>query len=153
MKVSLGEINNSLAALRTLASLKFPARVAYRLGRVLKTAESEVADFKRINDETVRRLGAPVKPPPDKDGNLPPEEAWGWQVTPENMAQFVAEITEFLDEQIELWGDPLPLELLGDVQIEPQVLANLDWLIDGGEQADAQGLVNGKATEAEAHPN
>ena len=138
MRITLGELQSSMSALQELSALKFPAKVSYRLARVLKSAEAEMGHLRTAHFELVQRLGTKAS---DSDN---------FQVLPENMTQFQLQMTDLLTESAEIWGDPLPIDLLGDVQIEPSVLANLDWLVIGPEQTDAPQLLNGKTVGAEA---
>ncbi len=136
MRITLGELQSSLPALQELASNKFPARVAYRLGRILKAAESEVQHLREAHFALVKQLG--------EQG-----EGDNWKVKPEHLEQFQREMAELLAEECDLWGSPLDVSALGDAQLEPQLLAVLTWLITDDEHTDVPQLVNGKA-QAEA---
>ena len=135
MQISLGELQNSLAALQELVKNKFAARTAYRLGRVIKVAEVEIAALRTAHFELVQRLGEQET------------DSENWTVLTANLEQFRRELEELLAEQITLPGDPLQIGQLGECQLEPAGLAVLDWLIV--DEESEPGLVNGKLAESQ----
>ena len=132
--ITLGELQASVPALQQLATEKFTAKVAYRLSRILKSAESEMTSLKTAHFDLVKKLGVKVEGEGDQ-----------WRVLPENLEKFNEEMAGLLSEAAHVWGDPQDISLLGEVELEPRLLAALDWLIIDSEQPEpAPELVNGK---------
>jgi len=137
MQPTLGELQASAPALQQLAGLKLPAKVSYRLSRALTSAESEMKNLQKEHFHLVKKLGVKVEGEGDQ-----------WKVLPENLEKFNEEMAGLLAEPAHVWGDPLDISLLGDAEIEPRVLAALDWLIVDSEQPEpAPQLVNGKTAD------
>lgn len=126
MRITLRELSDGFAALERLTQTKFPVKVSYRLGRVYASAQSEMEILRKQHVELVKKHGAEDA---EKPGNF--------IVPPENLDAFRPEFDDLMSEECELWGDPIALELLGDAEIEPMILAPLGWLIVDGASEKA----------------
>lgn len=124
MKITLWQLNESYQALLRLAGQDFPKerhKLAYRLSRVVKTAQNEIEALgESLNDLMI------------KCGFEPGEQ----NIDPEKLRDYNRRAKQFMKEtECDLWGDPMPLEdFAGVVSISPMDLALLDWLFAGGDQ-------------------
>jgi len=116
MQITLRELNKSYQALEKLTQKEFPKerhKVAYKLSRVLKSAQVELAAATESLNDLRRKCGV----------NEP-------DATPEQLADYQTHFNDFVQSTYcELWGDSILLDDLGDLAISPFDLALLDWLI------------------------
>ena len=126
MQITLQQLSDSFIALGKVASLDLPVKTAYWLKRVAKAAEGEMKQLDEVRVQLVKKYGAE-----DESGNI--------AVTPENVEAFAAEFNELLAETIDLPGDGIALDALGDVKVSAIDLMKLDWLITDEPQAAAAG--------------
>lgn len=118
MNTTLRELKNSEGALQRLAAAKFPARIAWRIGRITDKALPLIEKYNAQHEATVKANGAQVEGNP----NL-------WQVLPEKALAVTNELNELLDEVITIDRALLTLADLGDYEITPTDCAALSWLI------------------------
>ena len=131
MKLTLRQLSQSLGALQELAQVQFPAKVSYRLSRVVTSAQAELETLQKAHLELIKKHGAV-------------ENEGKFEVPPDQLSAFIPEYDELLAEEVSVWGDPIDVSLLGDAEIAPAVLAPLSWLIvDGSEQSEKAKAANG----------
>lgn len=127
MKITLKQLSQSFGALQELARVQFPAKVAYRLSRVVTSAQAELETLQKAHLELIKKHGAV-----EVDGKF--------EVPKDSLAAFIPEYEELLTEEVTIWGDAISIDLLGDAPIAPAVLAPLGWLIvDSAEPEKAKG--------------
>jgi hypothetical protein len=118
MKLTLNELQRGFVSLGKLANQDLPLKVGYWLGRIAKAAEGEMKNLEDSRIKLVKRLGEE-----DGEGN--------WSIKPDSMEDFNREMGELLEVSIELPGDKIKLESLGDsVKLSAIDLINLDWLFE-----------------------
>lgn len=119
MKLTLNELQRGFVSLGKLANQDLPLKVGYWLGRIAKAAEGEMKTLEDSRIKLVKRLGEE-----DGEGNC--------TIPADAMEAFNAEMTELMEVSIELPGDKIKLESLGDsVKLSAIDLINLDWLFEG----------------------
>lgn len=128
MKVKLEQVVSTLpdgrfgpnVALVKLASADLPAKTAYWLKRITKAVGSESEQVETLRNQLIEKYGT-------KTGDKIQVE------DEESLKKFSEEMNEVLAEDIDLPGDPLALDRLGDVKLSALDLMRLDWLIIDGE--------------------
>lgn len=120
MKATLQQIQDGFISLGKLASADLPVKTAYWLKRIAKAAEGEMKQLDEVRVQLVKKYGEE-----DAEGNV--------KVKDENLEPFANEFGELLKESIDLPGDPIALDRLGDVKLSALDLMRLDWLIIDGE--------------------
>lgn len=128
MKISLKELNQGFNALSKLANHQFKKdrhKLAYNLSRKFKTAKAEIEEMQASLRDLICSCG--ITP--------------GQQITeidPKLWDDYQAAERVFLrDTKAELWGDPIFLKEVLDLEVlTPAELADLDWLFidDFGDQ-------------------
>jgi len=114
-----GRLQASRGALAKLAGVSLPVKTAYRIARLLKAVDAELALIGERQDVIVKKYGREVS-----GGN------YELKPTDSNWTDFIRERSELMD--IDIPGIPditILVSDLGDVSLEPGVLADLDWLI------------------------
>ncbi len=129
MKATFNQLQRGFNSLAKLATQDLPAKHLYWLGRIAKAAEVEMKNLEDARVKLVKRLGVE-----DAEGN--------WTIAPDSMEAFSKEMNELLEESIELPGDPIKFDSLGDqVKLSAMDLINLEWLfeVEAVKQASTAG--------------
>jgi hypothetical protein len=119
MIIKLSTLVNAQGALARLAGTKLPAKAAWRVGVILKKVDPLLVEFRKANEDLVRKHGEPV----ENTDNL--------RVRQENMPAFMAELNDLLEMGEELDFVKLRLSDLGEVEVTPADLMALEFMIDG----------------------
>lgn len=112
MKVALKYIVNSVQSLRDLSALKFKATISFQLAKLIKSVEDELTIYEETRTETVKKYSTD-----------------GQQVDEASIPQFVAELNELMEKEVEVYEFKLSHDDLADKDISAQQLIQLDWLI------------------------
>lgn len=116
MQIKLKQLIETTPAVRELLNQPLPAATAFRLSRVGKSIESELASYEEARKALCERCGKV-----SADGSR-------YDIT--DRETFDKEMSELQDAPVELNAEPLPLAALGnDARISPASLMALDWLI------------------------
>ena len=125
MKIKLDKLISSVGALRLLSQNKLPAALAVKIARLLREVSEEVENYQQLANQQVEKLGGKLQP----DGTIKfdADEAKKYM----ELNNYLKEIR---DQGIELSRADFKITI-DDIaknidQIEPSVLADLDWLIE-----------------------
>lgn len=117
MELKNKNLASSVQALTELASIPFNAKLSYWIGKTLGKVRSAQHNVQSIINEQIKKLGAE-----SKEGMI--------EVKKENEKEFDEFVNKIQEEDVVLEGiREIKLSELGDAQIKPSALANLDWLI------------------------
>lgn len=117
-KTTLGKLMASQEALQWIAGQKLPAKLSYKISRVLTDASRRSEEFQKENLKLFQKFGEEIPDKPDT-----------WQLKKENTEAYQSEFADLIAIEAETWGDPVKLDELGDLAIAPAHVAALDWLI------------------------
>lgn len=123
MKITLKQLNNGFQPLQAIAANELPAKLAYKLGRIVAACNSEMESYRKAITALIKKYG---------EG----DEIKGYKVEPETeaMVDFQREVEDLLNLEVEFWGDPIALaEIEPHAKLKASDLAWLDWLITDGE--------------------
>lgn len=122
MKLKVREIAASPEALGELVKTKLKIAPAYWLARQVRLIREAHLVYEQKRTELVQQYGLP-----DSDGNL--------SVTPKNAKwnEFNIEWMALMNSDLEVDLEPKPIKFLGDIEVEPSVLLNLQFLFDGSD--------------------
>jgi len=124
MRVNLGHLYESHAALERLKRTELPARLAFKVARNLRILETEIADIEKQRMVIVSKHGKRSEDDPGK-----------WLVQPEDTAAFRAEIDELFAAEIEMSLTPLRFDDLPDgLSITPADALALSYLVVDGDE-------------------
>jgi len=130
LKITLKQLSQSFGALQELAQVQFPAKVSYRLSRVVTSAQAELETLQKAHLELIKKHGAV-----ETDGKF--------EVPKDRLEAFIPEYDGLLSEEVTIWGDAIGIDLLGDAEIAPVVLAPLSWLIVDTAEPEKVRAANG----------
>jgi hypothetical protein len=118
MKLTLHKLVASSPALAELASdTKLPVRTSYWAGKVLRKANAELQDYNETRIKLCEQFGTV-----SADGRK-------YEFSDDKLPEFQKQVSELLDTEIELPGEPFTLDKLGEATLSPASMMQLDWLI------------------------
>ena len=118
MKVALAQIVNSSSGLKKLVNEPLPAKVAYRIKRIMDAVTSETVRVEKIRVELIQKY-ADEQTEEEKAANKPVRVS-------KNLKGFQEEFGPLLDEEIELNCATLPFKDIENVKLSVQDLVSLE---------------------------
>lgn len=115
MKITIGEVINSVESVKALQEVKFPVKVSYKLKRLVDKLSPIIKTYNTEKDELVKKFGTK-------------NEDNSFSVKDEKLQDFYPEIKKLLEVEEEVDFEKIPVAELGDVQIEPKLL--LDFIFE-----------------------
>ena len=106
------KIIDSVQSLSGLLEEKMPIRTAFKLKKVT----DEVVKVSDILDSRKKEVAESLNITSDNP-------------TDEQRNQFMQKLMPYLEEEVELEFEPIYVDDLGDISIEPKTLMQLDWII------------------------
>lgn len=121
MKITLEQLTQSRTALDELAVVqRLPIKTAYWIGKLLRKAATELADYDEARAKALKELGAT------------PNEKTRKYDFPNTKAEdaFVEQHKELVASEVDFGNiEPMKLEQFGETSISAGALSRLDWLI------------------------
>jgi hypothetical protein len=119
MKLKLSQIIGSKEALQRLGGERFPANIAYRIQRNIKAISPEAVAFEKARDDLIKnKYGEPLEGKPDHFSLKDPEK----------LKLFTEEISNLLDEEVDIQIMTLNLDILHD--ITPLDLLAIEYMVE-----------------------
>lgn len=120
--VKLKDIVSSLEALNSLTSTKLPVFTSFKLSLFLKNVSPIVEVYEKKRNELIAELGTPVM---DDDN----KETGQFNFKADKAKEFNESISIILEEVVDVKVPVINLSDLNGVNIEPNNIAKLLWLI------------------------
>jgi hypothetical protein len=117
-KLTLTQIFNATPAIQKLVDKEIPVALAYKLSKNLRTLGGEMEIITNLRMKLFEKYG-------DKDA-IP-----GQIVVPEgtdNHAKFIQEMTELMNQPVEIEIDKVPLQELGDLRLSISDVMAMEYL-------------------------
>lgn len=114
--MKLETLVNAAPALRVLASVALPVKLAYKIARVLPLVDAELKAYNTARDGLLKAHGTP-------------EEAGRYSLTPEGMKKFQEGIDLLHAEEVTIECPEVSLDALGESKMTPAQLALLDFML------------------------
>lgn len=108
-KCKLRELVDASQALRELADTRLRGSTAFLIARIVRVVNIELDSFDAGRKAIFEKFGV----------------AEGQEVGPDQKVEAEAEFGKLLDTELTLTFEPVPIELLNDVEIKPSVLVDL----------------------------
>ena len=125
INLKLETLINSTEGLKGLSQKKLKARTAYAVGKILKAADAEMTSFNETRMELIKKYGEK-----DENGELVQDDKGNVRVSQESIEDFSSELKGLLDTEIEIAGNKIKMDDLGDVEFTPQEMAQLEEFIE-----------------------
>jgi len=132
MKIKLLELKGIETGLQKLIDKELNVRIAYRIGKLLKVVTDETAILEDNRNKLIQKYGETVEASdaPQEEGQPPaPQGQQRIQVKPENQQKFFNELSELLQEEVEITFEQISLNDLGDITFTPKDMFLLDPVI------------------------
>lgn len=124
-KISIGRLVASKGALGRLQAQSMSAVVAYRIAKVARVVEQELAAVEIMRSKLAQEMGDPVE-----------GKAGAFKIRDENVQAFNEQMQELAEEQVDLEFKKLTIDDLARVDMSPADILALGWMIDGLEEPD-----------------
>lgn len=114
------KLSKLLQSHQDVSKLKLPTNLAFDMVKVAKRVNEEVEAFNQVRNDKIKEFG---KEKTEGKGDC--------QITPEmeTWEQFIKEINELSEKEIEIDLPEISREDIKNDSIEVEVLMRLDWLI------------------------
>lgn len=128
IQVKIGELLNSTEALQKLAGTELKAKLAWQVGRILKAAEAEIQSFNETRMNLIKKYGEK-----DENGELVTDEQGNCKIVEGDINEFSNELNDLINSEVEISGNKIKIDDLDKVDFTPAEMAQLEILIDFGE--------------------
>lgn len=111
MKVKLIDIYSSVNSLSKLMEQPLPAKVSFKLMKLLNAVNEEVKLIEEQRMKLVKKYAS--------DGNT---------VGDDKREEFLKEFSDFLNDEVEMSWEPISIDSLGDLQLSVAELTRIQFL-------------------------
>ena len=129
IKVKISDLLNSTEALQKLAGTELKAKLAWQVGRILKSADAEIQSFNDTRMNLIKKYGEK-----DEAGELVTDDNGNCKIPNESLAMFSSELNELVDAEIEINANKIAIDSLDDKEFTPAEMSQLEVFIDFGEE-------------------
>jgi hypothetical protein len=118
MRITLRQLDSGYGALRRIGDEKIKnVKLAYRIGRVLESATSEIKILAKTHEQLQETYWTKTD-----DGYIAPAD-------PVKKKDYETAWDDLLTQETDVWGDPIKLDDLdGEFNVSPTEMAVLLWL-------------------------
>lgn len=124
IKVTLNDIITNNNLFREIHSKPMPARTAFKVARLIRELDKENEMFDKQRIDIVTRYAKR-----DENGDMI-EENNQVLIDDDKMQQFQDEFNALLDTEVEVNAEKLDIEDLGDIELTPKQIMNLEKFIN-----------------------
>lgn len=124
IKVTLKDILDSQEVMRTLSNKQLQGRAAFKVARLLKKLENELATF---NETRIKLIENYAKK--DEEGKYITNEKNEYQFDENNANKFVEEFNKLLLEEIEIDANPILINEIENIDFTPTEMVALEPFI------------------------
>jgi len=129
MKVTLSKIVNSALGLRKLVNEPLPAKISYRIKRIMDAVTSESVRVEKVRVELITKYA---------DEQTDEEKAKNESIrVTKKLKEFQAEFGPLLDEEVELNCERLPFKDIENIKLTVQDLVTLETWFEVPEELKA----------------
>lgn len=124
IKVTLNDIITNNNLFREIHGKPMPARTAFKVARLIRELDKENEMFDKQRIDIVTRYAKR-----DENGDMV-EENNQVLIDDDKMQQFQDEFNALLDTEVEVNAEKLDIEDLGDIELTPKQIMNLEKFIN-----------------------
>ena len=124
IETSIKEIIGGKEVFKKLAEMPLNIKVAYNIARIIREIEKENKTFEDTRQKLLFKYGEK-----DSSGQLIINQNNQITIIPEQINNYNKEIQELLDEKIKLNVEPINLNDLGEIQITPAEIYQINMFI------------------------
>lgn len=124
IETSIKDIIGGKEVFKKLAEMPLNIKVAYNIARIIREIEKENKTFEDTRQKLLFKYGEK-----DSSGQLIINQNNQITIIPEQINNYNKEIQELLDEKIKLNVEPISLNDLGEIQITPAEIYQINMFI------------------------
>lgn len=124
IETSIKDIIGGKEVFKKLAEMPLNIKVAYNIARIIREIEKENKTFEDTRQKLLFKYGEK-----DPSGQLIINQNNQITIIPEQINNYNKEIQELLDEKIKLNVEPIKLNDLGEIQITPAEIYQINMFI------------------------
>lgn len=117
LKVKIGDVVDSMAALGELSALPLPASSAFSVARVVRALKDPLLSYEAARTALLQRVGTPME---GEEGKFKINDLETWQT----------ELAQLRMQTVEVPAVKLQCADFKDVPIDAKSLLTLEWLVD-----------------------
>lgn len=117
MNIKLHTLINSAESLKKLIAIKIPIKIGYQLSKLVNQIQPDLSSYEENRVKLVKEYGIL-----DEKGDL--------KVSNDNIQKFTEELTKLTEIDVNVDFEKIKVEDLGQINIEPQELVHLGWLLE-----------------------
>jgi len=125
MQVTVGQLVAAEGALKRLQQERLPARVAFRLARILREVSPVLQAYNDAHNALVRRLWVPT----EKENIYKPPQGEAWE-------EYVTERTSLWEDVVCINASSLKEVELATVTMSATEVLALEWMIEADDTRD-----------------
>lgn len=129
IKLKISDLLNSTEVLQKLAGKELKAKLAWQVGRVLKSAEKEIQDFNETRMNLIKKYGEK-----DENDELVTDENNNCKINNEFINDFSNELNELIESEIEINANKIKIEDIENIDFTPAEMTQLEAFVDFGEE-------------------
>ena len=124
IKITINELINAVPILRELTTKNFKGVASFKIARLIREMDKESETFEKTRIALIEKYGAR-----DNNGNLITEDKGAIHIIPEMINECNAEIAALLNTEIEIAGEPLPVEYFEDIEMNAEQAMAIDKFV------------------------
>lgn len=124
IETSIKDIIGGKEVFKKLAEMPLNIKVAYNIARIIREIEKENRTFEETRQKLLFKYGEK-----DSSGQLIINQNNQITIIPDQIKNYNKEIQELLDEKIKLNVEPINLNDLGEIQITPAEIYQINMFI------------------------
>ena len=121
IKVSLKDVLEGQEALQKLSNESLPARVAFRIGRLLKKLEEVLASYNDVRGKLLEKYARKKE-----DGQFDLNEKNEYQFDEGQMNVFVEEMNKLIGEEVDVEADAIDFSTIENLNFTPAQITMLE---------------------------
>ena len=129
IKLKINDLLESTEVLQKLAKKELKAKLAWQVGRLLKSAEQEIQDFNETRMNLIKKFGEK-----DENGELITDENNNCKISADSTSNFSNELTELLDSEVEINANKIKIDDIANIDFSPSEMIQLEPFVDFGEE-------------------
>lgn len=125
IQVTLNDILNNIQIFREISMKTLPIKTAFRVARLIRELDKESATF----DES-RRIIIEKYAERDENGEMKQTEEGNIILQQDKIAECNNELNDLLNTEIEINADKLNLDEMGDLELTPAQVYNIEAFVE-----------------------
>ncbi len=125
MTITLNELIEVSPIFQKLATQPFPGKTVFKIAKIMKAIDNEVACFETARKGVIERYGARKE-----NGELDVTEDNQVKIQPDKIEDCNREMVELLTNEIELDVTPIPMSCFDEVELTPSDVIRLEKFIE-----------------------